>query len=102
MHPPAQAAEGSPDRVAALRRDQIRVWSYNCESCQVQGRLEEILQLAASHNVGVLSLQGTLMTVDTAWEHEHFWLYPLPRSDKQHRDGCLIGVSKKLASRTHV
>ena len=70
-----------------------QVWSYNCESCLVPGRMAELLYTAKCRGVDAVCLQGTQMTMETPWTHGQWYVTPVARTTHRAADGVIIAVS---------
>ena len=80
----------------------IQVWSYNCESCLVPGRMSELLYTAKGRGADVVCLQGTQMTMETPWTHGQWYVTPVARTAHRAADGVIIAVSLQRFSKESI
>ena len=74
----------------------FKVWPYNCETLNIDGRLEELPCVAASNFVDIVCLQGTCSNDDEEHLSEAGYLtIPCSKSSSKAHDGYLIAVSLK-------
>ena len=79
-----------------------RVWSYNVETMLVPGRLAEVLQYAHYHQVDILALQGTMLSIEHTWQTQHFTVVPCPRSSTRRKDGVAIAISRRFCDKESI
>ena len=80
----------------------IQVWSYNCESCLVPGRMSELLYTAKCRGADAVCLQGTQMTMETPWTHGQWYVTPVARTTHRAADGVIIAVSLQRFSKESI
>ena len=80
----------------------IQVWSYNCESCLVPGRMAELLYTAKCRGADAVCLQGTQMTMETPWTHGQWYVTPVARTTHRPADGVLTAVSIQRFSKESI
>ena len=80
----------------------VQVWSYNCESCLVPGRMAELLYTAKGRGADVVCLQGTQMTMETPWTHGQWYVTPVARTAHRAADGVIIAVSLQRFSKESI
>ena len=96
---PAEArASARPPPGRRKRPEFIRVIGFNCESCAVVGRLDELLRWAGSKGAAIMCLQGTCLTLDTDWKSlEGQWkVIPTAKTSNMAGDGCAIAINLAL------
>ena len=78
----------------------IQVWSYNCESCLVPGRMAELLHTAKCRGADAVCLQGTQMTMETPWTMVRYTMSPELHTEAA--DGVIIAVSLQRFSKESI